>query len=136
MITCSCWDTGGDALVYGEALSAAGGMERIRANMGVCPQFDILWHELTGSEHMLLYGAIKVRCPAGRSPQSPVPALCWTTHGMPCQIGLHCCGSGSIVCATSMLAMGNVCGSIVGHAVASRLQIFLMLTPCWRPVNC
>ena len=29
--------------------------------MGVCPQFDILWSELTGLEHMLLYGSIKVR---------------------------------------------------------------------------
>ena len=54
---------GGDALVYGESLSAAGGMERIRANMGVCPQFDILWGELTGREHMHLYGAIKASVP-------------------------------------------------------------------------
>ena len=44
----------------GEVLRADGGMERIRATMGVCPQFDILWGELTGREHMLLYGAIKV----------------------------------------------------------------------------
>ena len=29
--------------------------------MGVCPQFDILWSELTGLEHMLLYGSVKVR---------------------------------------------------------------------------
>ena len=52
---------GGDALIYGEALSAPGGVDRIRARMGVCPQFDILWSELTGLEHMLLYGSIKVR---------------------------------------------------------------------------
>jgi len=51
--------SGGDALVFGEALSAAGGMDRIRSRMGVCPQFDILWHELTGYEHVRLYGAIK-----------------------------------------------------------------------------
>ena len=36
-------------------------MDRIRSRMGVCPQFDILWRELTGREHLLLFGAIKVR---------------------------------------------------------------------------
>jgi ABC-type multidrug transport system ATPase subunit len=51
--------------VYGEALSAPGGIDRIRAKTGVCPQFDILWAELTGREHMLLYGSIKVRLPSG-----------------------------------------------------------------------
>ena len=50
--------------MYGEALSAPGGIDRIRAKMGVCPQFDILWAELTGREHMLLYGAIKVTLPS------------------------------------------------------------------------
>lgn len=51
--------SGGDALVYGSSICAAGGMDEIRANMGVCPQFDILWAELSGREHMMLYGAIK-----------------------------------------------------------------------------
>lgn len=32
--------------------------------MGVCPQFDVLWGELTGLEHLRLYGRIKVRVPA------------------------------------------------------------------------
>jgi hypothetical protein len=27
--------------------------------MGVCPQFDVLWGELTGSEHLAIYGHIK-----------------------------------------------------------------------------
>jgi ATP-binding cassette subfamily A (ABC1) protein 1/ATP-binding cassette subfamily A (ABC1) protein 3 len=27
--------------------------------MGVCPQFDVLWPELSGREHLLLYGRIK-----------------------------------------------------------------------------
>ncbi len=27
--------------------------------MGVCPQFDILWDELTAEEHMILYCQIK-----------------------------------------------------------------------------
>ncbi|KAL0019978.1 hypothetical protein WJX79_005180 [Trebouxia sp. C0005] len=51
--------SGGDALVYGEALSSTGGMDRIRSMMGVCPQFDVLWSELTGLEHLTIYGNIK-----------------------------------------------------------------------------
>ncbi|KAL3145132.1 hypothetical protein ABBQ38_001736 [Trebouxia sp. C0009 RCD-2024] len=52
--------SGGDALVYGEALSSTGGMDRIRSMMGVCPQFDVLWNELTSLEHLTIYGNIKV----------------------------------------------------------------------------
>jgi ABC-type multidrug transport system ATPase subunit len=52
---------GGDALVYGEALSTPGSITRIRERMGVCPQTDILWAEMTGTEHLHLYGAMKVR---------------------------------------------------------------------------
>ena len=51
--------TGGDALVYGESITSTGGMDRIRAVMGVCPQFDVLWGELTGSEHLYIYGRVK-----------------------------------------------------------------------------
>lgn len=29
--------------------------------MGVCPQFDILWSELTGREHLYIYGILKAR---------------------------------------------------------------------------
>ncbi len=51
--------TGGDAVIHGESLVATGGIDRIRASMGVCPQFDILWKELTGMEHMKIYGRLK-----------------------------------------------------------------------------
>ncbi|KAG2423312.1 hypothetical protein HXX76_015459 [Chlamydomonas incerta] len=51
--------TGGEALVYEEPISNAGGLDRIRAQMGVCPQFDILWNELTGAEHLSIYGHVK-----------------------------------------------------------------------------
>ena len=34
-------------------------MERIRGMMGVCPQFDVLWGELSGIEHLQIYGSIK-----------------------------------------------------------------------------
>ncbi|GLI66002.1 hypothetical protein VaNZ11_009613 [Volvox africanus] len=51
--------TGGEALVYEEPISHPGGLDRIRAQMGVCPQFDILWNELNGSEHLSIYGHVK-----------------------------------------------------------------------------
>ena len=83
----------GDALVCGTSIASAGGMDRVRPLMGVCPQvrlachcywqlwtsmlakqhdcslplpgplpplqFDVLWEQLTGREHLLLFGAIK-----------------------------------------------------------------------------
>eukprot|EP00798_Chlamydomonas_sp_ICE-L_P014424 gene14424-20430_t len=49
----------GEALVHGEAISSPGGLERVRAMMGVCPQFDVLWGELNGREHLEIYGCIK-----------------------------------------------------------------------------
>ena len=52
--------SGGDALVYGEALSSTGGMDRIRSMMGVCPQFDVLWNEPTGAELLTVYSNIKM----------------------------------------------------------------------------
>ena len=38
-------------------------MDRVRSCMGVCQQFDVLWTELTGQEHLIIYGHIKVRLP-------------------------------------------------------------------------
>ena len=50
--------TAGDASVCG--LSILGGeMPAIRRLMGVCPQFDILWGELTAREHLRLFAALK-----------------------------------------------------------------------------
>lgn len=34
-------------------------MAAIRQDLGVCPQFDILWPEITVKEHLMLYAAIK-----------------------------------------------------------------------------
>ena len=34
-------------------------MGRIRQSLGVCPQFDILWPNITVAEHLQLYAAIK-----------------------------------------------------------------------------
>lgn len=51
--------SGGDALIYGESIKAPGGLDRIRSIMGVCPQFDVLWGELTGKEHLEVFGHVK-----------------------------------------------------------------------------
>jgi ABC-type multidrug transport system ATPase subunit len=49
--------TSGDARVYGASILMD--MARIRQSLGVCPQFDILWPEITALEHLQLYAAIK-----------------------------------------------------------------------------
>lgn len=51
--------TGGDIRVLGHSLLAADGLEVAQGVMGVCPQFDVLWDELSGQEHMYIYGCIK-----------------------------------------------------------------------------
>jgi hypothetical protein len=38
--------------VYTESINDHQGMINIRALMGVCPQFDMLWDKLTADEHM------------------------------------------------------------------------------------
>lgn len=51
--------TAGSALVYGNEITDAAGMARVRSFMGVCPQFDILWGDLTGREHLWLFANIR-----------------------------------------------------------------------------
>ncbi|KAI3931363.1 hypothetical protein MKX01_040280 [Papaver californicum] len=51
--------TGGDALIYGNSVRSSVGMTNIRRLIGVCPQFDILWAELSCQEHLQLFGSIK-----------------------------------------------------------------------------
>ncbi|CAG8495111.1 18204_t:CDS:2 [Cetraspora pellucida] len=49
--------TNGDALLYG--YSVRDDMNKIRKVMGVCPQHDILFNDLTAKEHVELYAGIK-----------------------------------------------------------------------------
>ena len=49
----------GDVLVCGESVAAPGGPSRVRLLLGVCPQFDTLWGELSGLEHLLVAGHIR-----------------------------------------------------------------------------
>ncbi|CAD5182702.1 unnamed protein product [Musa acuminata subsp. malaccensis] len=51
--------TGGDALIYGYSVRSSVGMSKIRRMIGVCPQFDILWDELSALEHLHLFASIK-----------------------------------------------------------------------------
>jgi len=49
--------TAGDGYIYGTSVvTDIGG---VRTKIGVCPQFDILWGELTGEEHMYLFSALR-----------------------------------------------------------------------------
>jgi ABC-type sugar transport system ATPase subunit len=47
--------TSGDAVING--LSIKTEMSAIRANLGICPQFDVLWPNLTVKEHLTLYAS-------------------------------------------------------------------------------
>ncbi|XP_072979542.1 ABC transporter A family member 7-like [Typha angustifolia] len=49
--------TSGTAYVQGLDITTS--MNDIYANMGVCPQHDLLWETLTGREHLLFYGRLK-----------------------------------------------------------------------------
>ncbi|KAL5467673.1 hypothetical protein EMCRGX_G031936 [Ephydatia muelleri] len=47
----------GNALFYG--LSIMNDLDTIKSMLGVCPQHDVLWEELTAREHMLLFAQLK-----------------------------------------------------------------------------
>lgn len=49
--------TSGDALVFGKSILT--NMEEIRRQLGVCPQYDILFPELTVKEHLEIFGILK-----------------------------------------------------------------------------
>jgi len=49
--------TSGDALIYGKPCSSD--MDGIRAMMGICPQHDVLWNQLTGLEHVTLFAGLR-----------------------------------------------------------------------------
>ena len=49
--------TSGDAMMNGRSILTD--MPSIRADLGCCPQFDLLWPEITVLEHLSMYAAIK-----------------------------------------------------------------------------
>ncbi|TVU33005.1 hypothetical protein EJB05_24777 [Eragrostis curvula] len=44
---------------YIEGMNIRLDMDRIYTGLGVCPQHDLLWENLTGREHLLFYGRLK-----------------------------------------------------------------------------
>eukprot|EP00033_Pygsuia_biforma_P000094 GCRY01000120.1.p1 GENE.GCRY01000120.1~~GCRY01000120.1.p1 ORF type:complete len:872 (-),score=243.68 GCRY01000120.1:68-2683(-) len=49
--------TAGDATIFGYSINSQ--MTQIRRLMGVCPQHDILFNQLTAREHLHLFGSLK-----------------------------------------------------------------------------
>ena len=49
--------TSGDAIIFGKSIRDD--INEIRSMMGVCPQHDILFKDLTAKEHIELYAGIK-----------------------------------------------------------------------------
>ena len=47
----------GDAMIYGKSCSTE--MDDIRSIMGICPQHDVLWDQLTGMEHVVLFAGLR-----------------------------------------------------------------------------
>ena len=59
--------SGGDATIFGQSITSS--MSEIRKVMGVCPQHDILWKQLSAEEHLFLFAQIR-----GVPPPSPFPS--------------------------------------------------------------
>lgn len=57
MLTGLLKPTGGNATIFGHSIIDS--MDQIRENMGVCPQHDVLWPQLTAREHLELYAGFK-----------------------------------------------------------------------------
>ncbi|KAL0485025.1 ABC Transporter A family protein [Acrasis kona] len=59
MLTGLFGPTSGDAIVCGHSLRGQNGMDLIRKVLGVCPQHDILFPELTARQHLNLFADLK-----------------------------------------------------------------------------
>ena len=57
MLTGTLPPTSGEATILGRSVRTD--MDWISARMGVCPQHDVLWDQLTGREHLELFATIK-----------------------------------------------------------------------------
>ena len=51
--------SGGNAYALGDSIRSPAGMASIRQKIGVCPQFDVQWGQLTAWEHLHLFGTLK-----------------------------------------------------------------------------
>jgi len=57
MLTGNSNITDGDVYIFGKSVKQE--MDALRAVLGVCPQHDILWDQLTGQEHLELFARLK-----------------------------------------------------------------------------
>jgi ABC-type multidrug transport system ATPase subunit len=59
-ITGSLTPTSGSVMINGrDVLSSTTNMEWLRANVGVCPQHDVLYDELSAREHVILFASMR-----------------------------------------------------------------------------
>jgi len=59
-MTGSLMPTSGSVIVNGrDVLSSATDMQWLKKNVGVCPQHDVLYDELSAREHVILFGAMR-----------------------------------------------------------------------------
>eukprot|EP01088_Endostelium_zonatum_P016705 TRINITY_DN4623_c0_g1_i1.p1 TRINITY_DN4623_c0_g1~~TRINITY_DN4623_c0_g1_i1.p1 ORF type:complete len:965 (+),score=237.77 TRINITY_DN4623_c0_g1_i1:83-2977(+) len=49
--------TSGDAVIEGKSITES--RDEIQKEIGICPQFDVLWDQLTGMEHLIFFAGIK-----------------------------------------------------------------------------
>jgi ABC-type multidrug transport system ATPase subunit len=57
MLTGLLRPTSGEAMIYGHSVTEE--QDDIRKIMGICPQHDILWDELTAAEHLELFAEFR-----------------------------------------------------------------------------
>jgi ABC-type Na+ transport system ATPase subunit NatA len=88
--------TSGTAHIGGHDICS--GMAAIRESLGICPQFDILWPDISVREHLQLYAVIKGATYADAGTQARQAAaevrdcsLCCDTTTTPCCDSDVCC---------------------------------------------
>ena len=72
LVNCVLCIPAGTAIVEGHDIRMD--MNAVYSLMGVCPQTDLLWAELTAAEHLRFYGRLK-----GLKVRAPTPRPSWTT---------------------------------------------------------
>lgn len=88
----------GEVLLCGESILTEGGLDRATGLIGVCPQFDVLWGELTGLEHLLVAGHVK--------------GLPWAEVGDLTEPSAWCYDCGRLICFCATCA-ANAVGPVV-----------------------
>lgn len=61
--------TSGQCFIYGNPSLSTKGLEKARESMGICPQHDVLFTDLTVAEHLILFEKIKGNSPSSHSIQ-------------------------------------------------------------------